>query len=382
MKPELTQPQDHPNEPLLEAQLVQARQIGEETNGLLEAILVQGQQNNPEPVLEATLAQSIKNTDRIVETLSPTAEATSQMAAFLRDMKGERGNDGHTPTEEELTALILPLIPEPVPGKDGHTPTPEELAALILPLIPDPIPGKDGKDGKDGKPGKDGKDGKDSAVPGPQGPPGPAGKPGKDGKPDASVPAAVAKLKKEIDRLASSMSGTMVTYRVNGELVSNGAVLDLIAGDNVSFETETTSDGARITVNNTGGGGGGGGVNIETPTGAVDGTNSTFVFTAAPEWIVADGIMYFEGAGYALAGLTATMDIPPSQYVRGAISGGVTIATPSGAVDGVNATFDAAAVPKWIVSDGMMYFEGAGYSRTGLSITMDIPPSQFIRTAA
>ena len=43
MEPDTTQPQDHPTEPLLEAILVQARQIGEETNGLLQAILVQNQ---------------------------------------------------------------------------------------------------------------------------------------------------------------------------------------------------------------------------------------------------------------------------------------------------------------------------------------------------
>jgi hypothetical protein len=43
-----------------------------------------------------------------------------------------KGEDGHTPTKEELLALIKPLIPQ---IKDGATPTKEELLALIRPLI-------------------------------------------------------------------------------------------------------------------------------------------------------------------------------------------------------------------------------------------------------
>lgn len=75
--------------------------------------------------------------------------------------------DGHTPTTEELVALIKPLIPV---VKDGHTPTEDELKKIIEPLIPNTdalvrkiqslirIP-EDGKDGRDGRDGKDGRDG-------------------------------------------------------------------------------------------------------------------------------------------------------------------------------------------------------------------------------
>lgn len=54
----------------------------------------------------------------------------------------------------------------------------------------------------------------------------------------------------------------------------------------------------------------------ETPTGTVDGSNTSFTVTVAPVYVVADGTTYFEGAGYSLAGLTITMDNPPSQYIR------------------------------------------------------------------
>lgn len=61
---------------------------------------------------------------------------------------------------------------------------------------------------------------------------------------------------------------------------------------------------------------GGGGSSIETPTGTVDGSNVTFTVTETPLYIVADGITYFEGAGYSLAGLTITMDSKPFSYIR------------------------------------------------------------------
>lgn len=87
-------------------------------------------------------------------------------------IQGKPGLDGHTPTDDELLAIIRPLIPKPIPGepgkdgvtpserellslirplipkvKDGKTPTKTELVALIKPLIPDPLQGTPGKDG-------------------------------------------------------------------------------------------------------------------------------------------------------------------------------------------------------------------------------------------
>src|SRR3990167_661609 len=63
----------------------------------------------------------------------------SQVLDRVSQLKGETGNkgidgkDAHTPTNEELLALIIPLIPEPINGK---TPTKEEILSLIKPLIP------------------------------------------------------------------------------------------------------------------------------------------------------------------------------------------------------------------------------------------------------
>jgi microcystin-dependent protein len=63
---------------------------------------------------------------------------------------GKDGVDGKTPTAEEILKLIKPLIPK---VKDGKTPTKKELLAIIKPLIPKPIKGEKGEKGNDGKDG-------------------------------------------------------------------------------------------------------------------------------------------------------------------------------------------------------------------------------------
>jgi hypothetical protein len=67
-----------------------------------------------------------------------------------------------------------------------------------------------------------------------------------------------------------------------------------------------------VTVNATAGGG----ATIETPTGTVNGSNATFTVSDAPQYVVADGITYFDGAGYTYGALSITMDVAPSQYIR------------------------------------------------------------------
>ena len=64
-----------------------------------------------------------------------------KLAMKLAEMeKGDKGDPGETPTPEQLISLMLPLIPDPIPGKDG----------------PPGPPGAPGGPGKEGRPGKDG----------------------------------------------------------------------------------------------------------------------------------------------------------------------------------------------------------------------------------
>ncbi len=141
--------------------------------------------NNPQAEIQAVLDDIKSKVDTIVterfsalekqlKEVKPTAEmdiVDKITRNVLKDIKGEKGDsikgdDGHTPTDEELLALIKPLIPKVKDGhtptseeilkiikplipqvKDGATPTKEELLNLIQPLIPQPIKGDKGKDG-------------------------------------------------------------------------------------------------------------------------------------------------------------------------------------------------------------------------------------------
>jgi len=63
----------------------------------------------------------------------------AEFASKLKTIeKGDRGDPGHTPTDEELTALIEPLIPFVT---DGHTPTDDELLSLIRPEVKKSVEG-------------------------------------------------------------------------------------------------------------------------------------------------------------------------------------------------------------------------------------------------
>lgn len=69
----------------------------------------------------------------------------------------------------------------------------------------------------------------------------------------------------------------------------------------------------RVTVTGTGGGTG---YTKATPTGDVNGSNTSYVVTNEPVYVIADGTTYFDGAGYTYSALTITMDNAPTQYIR------------------------------------------------------------------
>lgn len=60
------------------------------------------------------------------------------------------------------------------------------------------------------------------------------------------------------------------------------------------------------------------GVNVETPTGTVNGSNVTFTVVNTPVAVIIDGITKFSGFGYTYAAGTITVDSdgPPVQYIR------------------------------------------------------------------
>lgn len=95
--------------------------------------------------LETPLEGILQKTHETSETLKKIEEKIGKKDdTGTREMKhgetytfkGEKGDKGDKHTDEELLALIKPLIPKPVKGDKGDSPTSEELLKLIRPLIP------------------------------------------------------------------------------------------------------------------------------------------------------------------------------------------------------------------------------------------------------
>lgn len=194
-----------------------------------------------------------------------------EMVAKIEPRKGEKGDKGDKPSEAELLMLIEPLIPFVKDGEDGKVPDNDALQALIKPLI-------------------------DAAVANMQ--------PSIDQKADAEKGAD--------DKLAGMIANEVAKKITEVKRFSGGGSGDRVkAGTGVTISTNVI--GQKVISASSSG------VVVETPTGSVNGSNASFTVTAEPEWIVADGIIYFAGAGYTYSALTVTMDVAPSQFIRAII---------------------------------------------------------------
>lgn len=92
---------------------------------------------------------------------------------------------------------------------------------------------------------------------------------------------------------------------------------------------------------------------------------------------------YIHGGGDTVTAgtnITITRNNNGDKVINSTGSGGISVETPSGIIDGVNVTFTVLNIPKWIVIDGVTYFDGQGYSLVGLTMTTDVAPQGFIRS--
>lgn len=159
--------------------------------------------------------------------------------------------------------------------------------------------GDKGDSGKDGRDGRDGRDGKD----------------GKDGEMGMVDEATIAYLEDEIQQLKQELGSIGKTVK-NSRYMRDGigqVVRQLVAGSNVTINN-ANPEYPIITAT-----GGSGSTTVETPTGTVNASNTSFTVSAEPKFIVSDGVTYFASAGYTYAALTVTMDVAPSQYIRAII---------------------------------------------------------------
>jgi hypothetical protein len=154
---------------------------------------------------------------------------------------------------------------------------------------------RDGEDGEDGEIGPVGPQGPKGEK-GDKGDRGEKGESGKDGKNGMPAPSRGIQLK------------------ING--VKQGMVAELnIVGSGVAITSVNGLPTVTIT-------GGSGATAVETPTGAVNGSNASYTVANTPLYIIVDGISKFETLHYTyLAGtITVTDGAPPVQYIRSVFS--------------------------------------------------------------
>lgn len=122
-------------------------------------------------------------------------------------------------------------------------------------------------------------------------------------------------LKKELERMDKLLKDV-------GKYEYGSSLNIFASGTPVGFTGVINfGSGLAATLNKSGGidviaTGGGGGSSPLTPTGTVNGSNNLFGVASQPSSVVSDGIAYYEGHGYSYSSLQITMDIPPSEYIR------------------------------------------------------------------
>lgn len=181
------------------------------------------------------------------------------------DKKLSEVTNGKDADEIKIIGEILAQLPAPIPGKDGNTDTPDQVVEKINTsnyLIK-----------------------------------------------KERVEGLVDLMKNVAASVMGSVGITTTNFFQNGTLVGRAKNINITGGTVTVFQ-----DLATIAT----GSGGSGSINIETPSGTVDGTNVTFVVLNTPKYIVVDGVSKFVTLHYTLAGLIITIvdGAPPALYIR------------------------------------------------------------------
>jgi len=132
-------------------------------------------------------------------------------------------------------------------------------------------------------------------------------------------------------------------------------------------------------------------IDNETPTGAVNGINKTFVLSQTPQpstglELYNNGLLMTQGVDYTLLGPIISFIIAPSLgdiirafYRYGVVGGGFQEEVPSGAINGTNTTFTLSVAPSPALSlefykNGLLMTAGIDYTLSGATITTAAPP--------
>ncbi len=156
-------------EQLLTDSLLVAKEVGEQTNDKLEALIQQADENSNTQILEDSLVVQSQILEEVKKQPETRIILNAEGTTTIKGDKGERGEDGKTPvkgkdyfTESEISDIVSRVQSQIKQPKDGRTPvkgvdylTEQEVDNLvrdILTAIPMPENGRDGRPGKDAEP--------------------------------------------------------------------------------------------------------------------------------------------------------------------------------------------------------------------------------------
>lgn len=307
-----TENEENGSEVILESILENDNRLGEEANSIAEQTLEQtarngeAQETNNDIVAEGfgKVLEEMKG-PKEVRIIPPTDDQDSLSKMFWEMLRGKTGAQGDK-------------------GDQGEQGPKGEDSTVAGPMGPQGTQGVQGEKGERGERGERGAQGVAGTrgEKGDKGAPGKNGEKGKDGK-SPSFKDIWEKIKNKIEKKHEDITQTTrtliasKTYSLKEMDDVNYAPASLTGGEPshgaVLKYNRTTHKWELDTDDNDGAGGG---VTVETPSGDVDGSNKVFGTTNTPKWIVIDGIVYFDGAGYSYSSPTITVDTPPALYIR------------------------------------------------------------------
>lgn len=285
-----------------------------------------------EETLEEKLKETLDKVDSTVEDLKKSVEPN------LKDVLEQvKGKDGLTPTNEELLSLIKPLIPVVEDGKNYILTSQDkkEIASSIkVPIVEKVIE-------------------RTEVI---------------KEQPIVTEITTEVENKDKPEEVRDKLSSLKGKERLNISAIEDGASLKDLKEIKQIAQQSSQMGSLPITTSFFNG------LRAKNLT-IVDGTAyqvGDTVYVRTPE---------YEGVQSIVAGSNVSVDAtdPFHPIVSATAGASITVETPVGTVDGVNTVFTVSAEPKWVVSDGITIFSGAGYTYLALSITMDLAPSSFIR---
>ena len=191
-------------------------------------------------------------------------------------------------------------------GEDGHTPTDAELTALITPLIPAPVKGDNGANGIDGKDGKDyvltAKDKKEIAK-------------------SVEVPV-IEKIVERVEVRTEVVKEQPIVKETIKEVIPNDVLDDIESLQEQINDLETRMKKIKGGTTTVFGSSGVASFSLQEniiPTGTINGINTVFVLPTTPQpatiRVYADGVRQTVTTDFTLSGTTITFTVAPTSAV-------------------------------------------------------------------